>query len=62
MLGFFELPSEEIPDENIWHHPERLEDWFEAIKQRRESGLRPIDEVEDVDMTQNEFTRDLIGD
>lgn len=62
MLGFFELPEDEVPDEDIWHHPERLEEWFEAIKQRRESGHQPTDEADDVDMTSNEFTRDLIGD
>lgn len=62
MLGYFELPDNEVPDENIWHHASRLEEWFEAIKQRRESGLQPIDEVEDADMTGNEFARDLIGD
>lgn len=61
VLGYFELPAEEIPDEKIWHHPARLEEWFEAIKQRRESGLQPIDEAEDVDMTRNELARELIG-
>jgi len=62
VLGYFELPEDEVPDEDIWHHPARLEEWFEAIKQRRESGHQAIDEPEDVDMTGNEFTRELIGD
>ena len=62
VLGYFELPDDEVPDENIWHHSQRLEEWFEAIKQRRENGLQPVDEVEDADMTGNEFARNLIGD
>lgn len=63
VLGFFELPDDEVPDENIWHHASRLEEWFEAIKQRRESGLQqPIDQVEDADMTGNQLARDLLGE
>ena len=62
VLGYFELPENEVPDEDIWHHSKRLEEWFEAIKQRRENGLQPIDEAEDSEMTGNEFARDLIGD
>lgn len=54
------MPDDEVPDESIWHHPERLEEWFEAVKQRRERGLDPIDRAEDVDMTGNELTRDYL--
>jgi len=62
VLGYFELPENEIPDENNWHHSARLEEWFEAIKQRRETGHQPIDEADDVDMTGNELARQMIGD
>jgi len=62
VLGYFELPDDEVPDENIWHHASRLEGWFEAIKQRRESGLQPIDQAEDAEMTGNELTRGLRGE
>lgn len=62
MLGFFELPEDEVPDESIWHHSERLEEWFEAIKQRREHGLQPIDEAEDTEMVGHELARELMGD
>lgn len=55
-----ELPEDEVPDEKIWHHPERLEEWFEAIKQRREHGFEPIPQ-DDEDMTGNELTRELMG-
>lgn len=62
MLGFFELPEDEVPDESIWHDPERLEEWFEAVKQRRESGLSPVDDrVEDAEMTGNELTSEYLG-
>ena len=62
MLGYFELPENEVPDEDIWHHASRLEEWFEAVKQRRENGHQPIDDAEDVDMTGNELARQMIGD
>lgn len=62
VLGFFELPDEEQPDATIWGHPQRLEEWFEAIKQRRETGMEPISYDEEPDMTRNELTAQLLGD
>jgi hypothetical protein len=64
VLGYFELPDNDQPDEHIWGHPERLEEWFEAIKQRREQGMEPIrdDDDEVPGMTRNELTDELIGD
>lgn len=60
MLGYFERGPDEVPDENIWHHPQRLEEWFEAVKQRRENGLQPIEAGDDTDdLDQNELTRGL---
>ena len=51
VLGFMELPDDEQPPASIWHHEERLEEWFAAVKQRREerfsgSGptMQPIDD------------------
>jgi hypothetical protein len=56
-----ELPRDEVPDENIWHHSTRLTEWFEAVKQRRETGQKPIDEVEDAPMAQNALTLDYLN-
>lgn len=61
VLSYFEMVDDERPPQNIWHHQARLEEWFEAVKQRRETGHRPI-EAEDADMTGNQLTRELIGD
>lgn len=61
MLGYFEAQPDEVPSEDIWHHPQRLEEWFEAVKQRRETGMQPI-EADDADMTGNELTKGLRGD
>jgi hypothetical protein len=59
VLGYFELPKDEVPDENIWHHSARLEEWFEAVEHRRKNPeLQPIDAGND-DLTQNELTRGL---
>lgn len=55
-LGYLELPEDEAPDESIWHHPERMEEWWEAVKERRKNpDMVPI-ENESADMTQNEVT------
>ena len=64
VLGYFELPDNEQPDEKIWGHPERLEEWFEAVKQRRESGMEPIsyDEEPDEGFARNELTAQLLGE
>lgn len=61
MLGYLELPEDEVPDESIWHHPMRLEEWFEAVKQRRERGLEPVDRADDAPMTGNELVREYLG-
>ena len=61
VLGYFELPSDEVPPEDIWHHPQRLEEWFEAVKQRRKTGMQPIGD-EESDMTGNALTRELLGE
>ena len=47
VLGFLELPEDEVPPELIWHHEDRLDEWFEAVKERRknpDSGP-PMEEV-----------------
>ena len=54
---------DDIPDERIWHHPERLEEWFEAVKQRHERGFEKVpDADEEEGMTGNVLVRDLIGE
>lgn len=59
VLSYYEAPEEEIPDESIWHHQERLEEWFVAVKQRRESGMQPVDEGEETSMATNELSREM---
>lgn len=61
VLGYMEMPEAEVPDEKIWHHAERLKEWFVVVKERRESGLQPVDEAEDSDMTGNAYARELRG-
>lgn len=62
MLGYHEgAQPDEVPSEDIWHHPQRLEEWFEAVKQRRNDGLQPIEAEESEDMTENELAKGLRG-
>jgi hypothetical protein len=62
--GWLEQPEEDIPPEEIWHHSERLEEWFESVKQRREDGGsgRGHEVIEDAPMTQNDLTAEVIGE
>lgn len=56
-----ELPSDEVPPEHIWHHPDRLEEWFAGVKQRRKdaaSGMEPVPEA-DEGTVGNELTKGL---
>ncbi len=53
------MPDDDIPDESIWGHPKRLEEWFEAVKQRRSHpGMEPITDDESGDMMRNELVPD----
>lgn len=56
VLGYFELPDDERPDVEIWHHGERLRDWFKAVEQRRKNpDQKPIDDESfDVPVMQNQ--------
>lgn len=61
VLGYYDGGNpDEVPDESIWHHPERLNEWFEACKQRRESGMEPVDSGDETDMTTNEYVREFM--
>ncbi len=60
VLGFFELPPDQIPPSKYWHSVEHLKEWFEAVEQRRAdkaAGYTPIEA--DEDMTENELARGL---
>lgn len=56
VLGFLELPEEEVPPELIWHHDSRMEEWWEAVKENRKNpgSAAPM---EDVPQTENELAK-----
>lgn len=57
-LGFLELPQEDSPPENIWHHETRLLEWFQAVRHRREHPDRElIPDADDETMTSNEYAK-----
>lgn len=62
ILGYMELPEEDQPDDNIWNHHEKLEAWFEQVKERRKHpGREKVDtEWDNVDLEQNEETKNLV--
>jgi len=54
------LRPDEVPPERIWHHSERLKEWFAAVKQRQETGQKPIDsEPDDAPMMQNQVLEEM---
>jgi hypothetical protein len=61
ILGYFEGMEEDTPDESIWGHPEKLEEWFETVKERRKNpgASKNNSEWENVDLDQNELTKGL---
>ena len=58
-----EMPEEDVPPEEIWHSEDRLKEWFDSIKQRREDRARGFDVVPDADeedMTSNEAVKEYL--
>ena len=45
----FELPEEDVPPDYLWHSEERLKDWFDSVKQRREDRGKGIEEIPEAD-------------
>jgi len=58
-----EMPDEERPPTNIWHHMERLTEWFEAVKERRKNpDMEPIGDYQgDGPMMRNEYLDEVMG-
>lgn len=59
VLGFMERPEEEVPPVEIWHHEERLKEFFESVKQDREDRMNGVERVPDPELTPNEALRDF---
>jgi hypothetical protein len=62
VLGFLELPEDDVPPEEFWGSEERLAEWFEGVKARHDAqakGLMPIEDFDEdaTDMTGNEMTQ-----
>lgn len=52
VLGWFELPEDQIPPDEYWHSPALVEEWFETVKRRqsdRSKGVESIDMPESDD-------------
>lgn len=58
MLGFLELPKEEVPPELIWHHDSRMTEWWQAVEDNRKTPGSASRDVE-VDQTENELAKEF---
>jgi len=52
VLGYFEMPLDDQPPRHIWGNPDRLDEWFKAVKQRRlnpvkSQSMEAIEDAED---------------
>lgn len=62
VLGFLEMPKDEVPPEKYWHSTEMLKEWFAGSDQRRKdraAGHTPIDDGDDENMMDNELAAGL---
>ncbi len=66
VLGMLELPTEDVPPQHIWHHQDRLEEWFAAVRQRRKDAIKGVEAVPQADEDEpgteyltNELTKGL---
>ena len=58
-----ELPEDEVPAADIWHHPQRMAEWNEARKAKnRAPGSEPVPGVEEKDETRNQLVLELMGE
>jgi hypothetical protein len=49
VLGWFELPEDQVPPEEYWHSPDLIEDWFKAVKRRQENRSKGFESIEESD-------------
>jgi len=46
----------------MWHHSERVSEWFEAVSERRKNpDMEPVEKF-DVPVMQNELLAEVMGD
>lgn len=47
VLGWFELPEDQVPPEEYWHSPDLVDEWFKAVKARQGDRKRGFESIED---------------
>lgn len=53
-------PKEDVPPEEIWHHEERLEEWFAAVEERRRHPEMQKIPEDDEPGERNEYLEELL--
>jgi hypothetical protein len=59
VLGMLEAPRDDVPPEHIWHHDERLTEWYAAVEQRRKDKYRGLETVPDATDDENTVVNEL---
>ena len=61
VINYYQAPPDEVPPQEIWHHQERLDEWFESMKQNREARSRGMEPITEVPQEKNELADRLLG-
>jgi len=59
ILGFFELPKDEQPPDEIWLNDEEIAAHFERIDEARDARVQGMEPIDETPLVQNELTRTL---
>lgn len=59
-LSFDELEADERPPRRFWRNPDKLGEWFDAVKRRRDQKYAPPDQQID-DPVENELAREMLA-
>lgn len=59
-LSFDELEADERPPRRLWRNPDKLNDWFDGVKRKREQKYAPPDQQID-DPVENELAREMLA-
>lgn len=56
-----QMHSDEMPPQWMWPFSDELEEWFEAVEEKRKAGTQPGAQDETVPMMQNSLTKGRFG-
>lgn len=65
VLGWLELPEDECPPNEIWGHPEKMDEWSEYVREKRKNpDAMPVTKQRETgkDRLRNELLDDFLNE